>query len=295
MSGAHGYRIFNVILKEKIAITPSLVRCVFSGDEVDKMKLESPDQRIKVLLPGDNGQTPNLQNGEGWYQTMLKLPKDERPIMRTYTLRGLRAAQKEADVEFVVHGETGPASSWVIHAQPGAALQLVAPNAECTEVSGGFEWAPPVDVQQVLLIADETALPAAVGILEQLASQPQPPAVQAFFEVPLQADCQDLSAFPFVQVHWLPREQGHHGVGEALLAAVSAHVQIPASACASDQSLALQSLDTTLLWERAESEATSFYAWVAAESSAVKALRRHLIGERELDRSVVNFMAYWCR
>jgi NADPH-dependent ferric siderophore reductase len=26
----------------------------------------------------------------------------------------------------------------------------------------------------------------------------------------------------------------------------------------------------------------------------VKALRRYLIGERDLDRSTVNFMAYWC-
>nr|WP_261445660.1 siderophore-interacting protein [Serratia fonticola] len=26
----------------------------------------------------------------------------------------------------------------------------------------------------------------------------------------------------------------------------------------------------------------------------VKTLRRYLIGERDLDRSTVNFMAYWC-
>lgn len=40
-------------------------------------------------------------------------------------------------------------------------------------------------LQQALLIADETAVPAAMGILEQLAQQANPPRVQAFFEVPV--------------------------------------------------------------------------------------------------------------
>ncbi len=40
--------------------------------------------------------------------------------------------------------------------------------------------------------------------------------------------------------------------------------------------------------------AVTLYAWVAAESSTVKTLRRYLIGERDLDRATVNFMAYWC-
>jgi NADPH-dependent ferric siderophore reductase len=53
------------------------------------------------------------------------------------------------------------------------------------------------------------------------------------------------------------------------------------------------SLSDEVLWERAAGS-NAFYAWVAAESSAVKTLRRYLIGERDLDRSTVNFMAYWC-
>ncbi|MOA33445.1 Siderophore-interacting protein [compost metagenome] len=70
-------------------------------------------------------------------------------------------------------------------------------------------------------------------------------------------------------------------------------VKIPESARSTEQSLAENSLGGDVLWERAEG-ANSFYAWVAAESSTVKALRRYLIGERELDRAAVNFMAYWC-
>ncbi|MEJ1269140.1 hypothetical protein WDV93_26015 [Pantoea ananatis] len=37
--------------------------------------------------------------------------------------------------------------------------------------SGGYEWTPPDALRNALLIADETALPAAKGILERLSRQ----------------------------------------------------------------------------------------------------------------------------
>lgn len=35
------------------------------------------------------------------------------------------------------------------------------------------------------------------------------------------------------------------------------------------------------------------YVWIAGESGAVKALRRHFVRERELDRRRVTFVGYW--
>ncbi|AHG21329.2 iron utilization protein [Chania multitudinisentens RB-25] len=288
------YRIFNIILKYKENISPSLLRCVFSGPELNRMKLEAPDQRIKLLFPSAQGQISQLENSDDWYRDYMAVAKEQRPVMRTYTLRALRCAEQEMDVEFVLHGVNGPASAWAIHALPGDALQAVAPNADFDGDSGGYEWAPPAQVQQALLIADETALPAALGILEQLAQSANPPRVQAFFEVPLAEDCLCMAQFPFAEVHWLPRAGGHQqNHGELLVEAVRQRVKIPISARAAEQSLAENSLAGDLLWERAEG-AKTFYAWVAAESSTVKTLRRYLIGECSLDRSTVNFMAYWC-
>ncbi len=84
----------------------------------------------------------------------------------------------------MLHGETGPASRWAAHAKPGDRLQIVAPDAAFDADPGGYEWLPPDGVRQVLLIGDETALPAIAAILEQLALHPDPPRVQAFIEVP---------------------------------------------------------------------------------------------------------------
>ncbi|MCB5307542.1 siderophore-interacting protein [Yersinia massiliensis] len=294
MSGSSSYRIFDIRLKSKENVSPSLMRCVFEGAEVNRMKLEAPDQRIKLLFPAEDGQIPQLEKGDDWYRSYMDLPKAQRPVMRTYTLRALRTELNEMDVEFVLHGETGPASAWATHAKAGDAIQVVAPNAEYPLDSGGYEWSPPAQMTQALLIADETALPAAVAILEQLALQISPPQVQAFFEVPLAGDCLNLEQYPFAQVHWLPRDtEGQAAHGRLLVDAVRQSVQIPDMAQVAGQSLAENSLGGEVLWERAEGE-KAFYAWVAAESSTVKVLRRYLIGERGLDRSTVNFMAYWC-
>ncbi len=287
------YRLFNLTLKSRHHITPSFLRCVLTGDDIAQMKHEAPDQRIKLLF-SPNGEFPEaLGQGDNWYQDYLALPKATRPVMRTYTLRALRRTAREMDVDFVLHGDNGPASRWAMHAKPGERLLVVAPDAAFDGDSGGYEWVPPARVNQALLIADETALPAALGILEQVAKTANPPRIQAFFEVPLRADIQDVSAFGFAHVHWIAREHtGVHRYGEALLEHVKKDVDIPVWAQCETQSLASSSLLEDEIWERADGE-KPFYAWVAGESSMVKNVRRYLTGERYLDRACVNFMAYW--
>lgn len=134
------YRIFDITLKSKTLISPSLVRCVFEGADIHRMKLEAPDQRIKLLFPAVDGKIPQLVNGPDWYGDYMAIPKEQRPVMRTYTLRALRREQNQMDVEFVLHGVNGPASAWATHAEPGDALQTVAPNADFDGDSGGYEW-----------------------------------------------------------------------------------------------------------------------------------------------------------
>ncbi len=286
------YRIFNLQLKRRIQVSPSMLRCVFTGGDVAQMKHEAPDQRIKLLLGAQDGSSTPLSVSDSWYQDYLALPKSLRPVLRTYTLRALRAEENEVDIEFVLHGENGPASRWATHAQPGDFLQIVAPNAQARQDSGGYEWAAHTGLKQVLLIADETALPAAMGILEQLATWPEPPEVQAFFEVPWQSDVQPRE-MPFAQIHWLARA-GHHTYGDVLLAAVRKYISIPAAVRVGAQSLEDKSLSNDFLWESAP-RTSAFSAWIAAESTVVKKLRHLLIGEHQLDRETVNFMAYWTR
>ena len=293
MSAVQSYRLFNVKLARKEVLSPSMLRCVFRGDDVRHMKSDAPDQRIKLLFPSLNG-TPSALTPEGsWWEQTKSLPEAIRPIPRTYTLRRVNVEACEMEVEFVMHGTEGPASAWAVGAQPGDELQIVAPNRDYPEDSGGYEWDPHPHAEQGLIIADETAWPAVKGILEQLARRDTPPQIQVFIEVPKQGDCVDLSAYNFAQVHWRARDLTGASHGEALLQAVKQHVKLPEYALTQCQNVK-EEAEGELLWDRAQSD-NRFHGWVAAESSAVKHLRRYLTGERNLSKETISFMAYWAR
>lgn len=84
MAGVQGYRLFNVQLVRKTELSPSLLSLVFSGQEVSQMKCDSPDQRIKILFPSEDGTPPSLPAEGHWYQLVRGMPKEKRPVIRTY-------------------------------------------------------------------------------------------------------------------------------------------------------------------------------------------------------------------
>ncbi|HGN1415112.1 TPA: siderophore-interacting protein [Pseudomonas aeruginosa] len=290
------YRLFNVELKRREQLSPALTRFVFGGPEVAEMKTLAADQRIKIFFPDASGQPPSLSGGSEWYQAYRSVEPARRPPMRTYTIRALRAEQEEVDVEFVLHGENGPASAWATHARIGDRLQLAAPNRQYGDDPGGYEWKPPAGVRHILLIADETALPAVAGILEELAGEAEPPVVEAFLEVPGEADILDLPAIPGARLHWLPRHQAgiHSRNGERMIEAAR-QARLPEREVAGGAAQELEDIDIDeeILWELASPESGSFYAWVAGESAAVMAIRRYLVQERGIDKRHLTLMGYW--
>ncbi|SDI16885.1 NADPH-dependent ferric siderophore reductase, contains FAD-binding and SIP domains [Pseudomonas flavescens] len=289
------YRLFDIELKQRITVSPSLTRFVFTGADVHLMNTLAPDQRVKLLFPGPDGTPPQLPHHDDWHQALRSLEPQRKPPMRTYTIRSLRSAQAEVDVEFVLHGENGPASRWATHARPGDRLQMVAPDGESAGDPGGYEWQPPAGIRHVLLIGDETALPAIAGILEALADWPQPPAVQAFIEVPHAADRQTLRQPGTAEVNWLVRDELALEHGAGMRHAVLRLALLPASAARAKGRQTIEEVDieTQILWDRAKPADSEFYAWVAGESAAVMSIRRYLVGELGLDRRALTFMGYW--
>lgn len=290
MAAQQTYRLFDVALKQRTVLSPSLTRMVFAAPDVANMKTGGPDQRIKVFFPLPGQDAPQVPQGEDWYARYRALPEGERPPMRTYTIRALRPETGEVDIDFVLHGETGPASRWATHARVGDRIGLLAPDAQVADSSQGFEWKPPADVQRVLLVADDTALPAVASILEDLARWPHPPQVQAFLEVAHDADVLPLAAPVGAQLFWLAREGAAYG--QLLQQAVQARVG-PLGLRAAEQHLAEIDIDQDILWEQASAQGGGLYAWVAGEAGAVMAIRRHLVKDCGIDKRAITFMGYW--
>ena len=290
------YRTFAVQVARLQRLSPNFLRVTFAGPDLDLFTSNGLDQRIKVLLPIPGRGLDDCPTGPDWYGEWRALPAERQVPIRTYTVRAVRADPVEVDVDFVLHGATGPASAWAEAARVGDEVVLVGPNALFEGPTGGFEWHPPADATRLLLAGDETAVPAICAIVESL---PDGVRAHVLMEVPTSEDALNLAAPAGVRVTWLSRRS--HGAtaprGLLLTRAVMAAVTELAAGLAPAPGAALDDVDvdTGILWEvPGESRgATGTYVWLAGEAGVVKGLRRHLVQEVGLPRTAVAFMGYW--
>ncbi|WP_405800318.1 siderophore-interacting protein [Streptomyces sp. NBC_01506] len=254
--------------------TPSFVRVTFGGD-VARFASAGRDQRVKLFLPGPGQDAPVLPGPEDghWWDAWRALDPDVRGVMRTYTVRELRRATQELDIDFALHemsaeaeagagagagsGE-GPATRWASNAGPGDRVGILAP---IHEENAGYDFRPPDGTDWIVLTGDESALPAVAGILQSL-----PAGIPAHVWIALDhaADRWELPTKADAHVTWLVRDESAPATEDAIRAADDLPDGTP-------------------------------YAWIAGESATVKAVRRHLVGERGFDRKAVKFTGYWRR
>lgn len=64
MAAQQTYRLFDVALKQRTVLSPSLTRMVFAAPDVANMKTDGPDQRIKVFFPLPGQAAPEVPQGE---------------------------------------------------------------------------------------------------------------------------------------------------------------------------------------------------------------------------------------
>lgn len=300
----HPFRQFEVRVARTVRLGPSFVRVTFAGPDLDRFADNGFDQRIKLFLPVPGRPHTAPPDGADWYALWRALPDAERHPIRTYTVRAVRRLERELDVDMVAHDDGGPAARWVAAARTGDRLTVLGPDAAYPGTHGGIDFAPPVRTGCLLLAGDETAVPAIASILERL---PAGTRGEVLLEVPLRADATVLAAPPGVIVRWLGRDGADHGdllipavreAADRLLAGAGGHAC--AGACAAAHPLEDVDVDVDLLWEVPVdarggplAACLDLYVWLAGEAGVIKALRRHLVSERGLDRSAVAFMGYW--
>ncbi|MGW7354456.1 siderophore-interacting protein [Streptomyces sp. NPDC054784] len=249
-------------------VTPSMMRVTLGGP-LRGLESGGRDQRLKLFLPRPGQDAPVVPVGAGteWFTRWQAMDPAVRGVMRTYTLREQRRDPDELDVDFALHGigspspDEGPAARWAADARPGDRITVLGPTAPD---NAAVDFRPPPGTDWVLLSGDETALPAVAGILEWL---PAGTPAHVWLEVPHAADVQPLPTAADAHVTWLVRDEAPPGVNRT--------------------DVAVAALRT------AELPAGSPYAWIAGEAGTVKALRRHLVGERGFDRRAVRFTGYW--
>jgi NADPH-dependent ferric siderophore reductase len=137
-----GYRVFETAVGDIERLSPHFVRVTFRSDDLREVGWDGPDQRTKVVLPLDGSGFDSVPSGGDWFAAWRALPDERRNPIRTYTIRCARPELGELDVDFVAHGDSGPASRWIAAARVGDPIRLVAPDATSRAESGGWEWNP---------------------------------------------------------------------------------------------------------------------------------------------------------
>ncbi|MGK5741010.1 siderophore-interacting protein [Micromonospora sp. URMC 103] len=256
------YRFYAAQVVGARRVGTSTIRVTFGGDDLAAFAGGGRDQSVSLFLPHPGQPEPVLPTAEGedWFGAYRALDPAIRAVMRSYTIREQRPERAEVDIDFVSHGDTGPASRWANRAVAGDRVVLLGP-AVADNRSVCFQ--PPDDTELVLLVADETALPAVGGILDWL---PAGTRVRAWIEVPDAGDIQPLPGDARAEVRWIVR--GATPPGSAPLVDAVRAARLPSG---------------------------TPYAWVAGESSMVRGVRRHLVNERGIDRRRVTFAGYWRR
>jgi NADPH-dependent ferric siderophore reductase len=269
-------------------MSPSFTRITFRCDDFASFGTDLLDQRIKIIFPLDGVGISDLGDGYDWYPRWRELPIEERNPFRTYTVRAVRQSEREVDVDFVSHGDGGPAAKWLMTATAGVEVALVGPNALSINSAIGIDWHPGT-ATDVLLVGDETATPAICSILESLSAGMR---ATAFIEVPTIADAVAITSAADVMVTWLGRDVAEESLESAVRAWVDAHPHVLALSPVT-QTVEDVDVDVELIWDAPDNTTGSFYAWLAGESSVIKSLRRLLVSERGVDRKQVAFMGYW--
>ena len=233
-------------------VTPHMRRLTLAGEALDRFA--SPDHiHVKLLIAPDGGDPawPTL-DASG---RLVPVADHRRPAVRTYTLRHVDPVRGEVEIDLVAHGDEGPGSRFALMARPGDEVGMMGPGGSGAH-NGAADW--------ILLVGDETALPAIARMAEGL-----PPDAKgvALIEVADAAEQQAIRHPPGLEIRWLHRGGAPAGTTRHLLEAALA-----------------------LPWPGPD---IRVFAWAGCEYETFRALRKHWRESCGLRKEDHLALAYW--
>ena len=105
----------------------NMCRITFSGPELADYPCESNGVPFKLLLPRSGQAEPQMPEGFENGRPKWRDPS-AKPYSRTYTVRRFDAGKCLLEVDFVLHGDNGPAAAFAARALPGQTVGITAPK-----------------------------------------------------------------------------------------------------------------------------------------------------------------------
>ncbi len=220
-------------------VTPGMRRVHFASPDLRDFGSPSPDDHVKLFLTAPDGSA----------------------CMRDYTPRAFDADAGTLAIDFALHDgaapsheSVGPATAWALAARAGDTLEIGGPRGS-TLVPDDFDW--------VLMVGDETALPAIGRRVEAL--RPGVP-VTTIVLVDGEAERQVFTTRADWRAVWVEREAGVGDI-ERMRAALVAHTPSTGEG----------------------------YVWIAAEAALARAVRAHVTEVWHHPEAWMRSSGYWVR
>lgn len=175
-------------VKNVSRMTKSMIRVTFNHPNIDGITRDQQGGNCKLTLPDPGMSLENFR---------AAIERRNTLAVRTYTVRYVREEMSEIDIDFVDHGDNGPASAWAIAAKPGSFLGFMGPSPAKVRH---------FDADWYFLAADPSALPLLGATLE---SMPRNARGVAILEVTSIDDRQDIDAPPGIEFHWIVHPDPH--------------------------------------------------------------------------------------
>ncbi|UDF33059.1 UNVERIFIED_ORG: siderophore-interacting protein (plasmid) [Roseateles sp. XES5] len=241
-----------IVVEAVFDVTPRMRRIVFRCDNVAALAA-AEHHHIRLLVPpeGRAPRWPGLSD-----DGRITWPQGEDALAsRVYTIRSTDGEAGTFAVDFVLHHDAaaGPGVAFALRAEPGSCAGLLGPGGG--GVPGG---------RSLLLLGDETALPAIARMIETADPQTH---ITAIVEIEDDAERAYLCPRPGLDIRWICRHGSRTG----------------------DPSPLLRALDSRLAASDEEP-----VVWAGCEHAVAVELRKHLAGvDRVPGRPQVT--AYWKR
>lgn len=179
-----------VQVKRIIDVTPNLRRITFTSETLDSYPTDCEAGHIKIFISKDSPTTPPTlpslsAKGPVWPEGK------ERPLVRTYTIRSCRSAEKEVDIEFAMHEDAGPAINFAKFAKPGDYLGITNPGGPDPLL---------MPAEHYYMAGDLTAIPAIAALLEKMPANAQG---KVIVRIDAKEDQQSLQKPAGVEVIWV--------------------------------------------------------------------------------------------